>query len=134
MSDSTTTSGVAVKLGDSPLTNFILMFSDKMHILDDICTEMSGIVSEIEQKEQELDAMMEDVYKRTQQYPRCPSLRCSCWTLAPITKRFLDKFSNMRAQKERFKALKDHASSYIDELKDKEPENTNESLDLTAKK
>ena len=110
------------------------MFSDKMHILDDICTEMSGIVSEIEQKEQELDAMLEDVYKRTQQYPRCPSLRCSCWTLAPITKRFLDKFSNMRAQKERFKALKDHASSYIDELKDKETENTNEPLDLTAKK
>ena len=101
-------------MGDSPLTNFILMFSDKMHILDDICTEMSGIVSEIEQKEQELDAMFEDVYKRTQQYPRCPSLRCSCWTLAPITKRFLDKFSNMRTQKERFRALKDHASSYID--------------------
>ena len=134
MSESTTTSGVAVKLGDSPLTNFVLMFSDKMHILDDICTEMSGIVCEIEQKEQEFDEMLENVCKRTQKYPRCPSLRCSCWTLAPITKRFLDKFQNMRAHKTRFKSLKDHASSYIDELKEEDSENTNEPLDMTTKK
>ena len=134
MSGPTTTSKIAVKLGDSPLTNFILMFSDRMHVLDDICTEMSEIVSEIEQKERELDEMFDDVYKRTQQYPRCPSLRCSCWTLAPVTKRFLDKFQNMRAQKTRFKSLKDHASSYIDELKEKDSENTNEPLDLTTKK
>ena len=59
--------------------------------------------------------------------------RCSCWTLAPITKRFLDKFKNMREHRERFRALKERAISYVDEIKEEEADPRNKPLDLTTK-
>ena len=124
---------VPIKLGSSPLTKFILMFSDKMDVLDSICNEMSRIIGEIDARELELEAMFDDLYRRSQQTPSCPSLRCNCWTLAPVTKRFLDIFKDMRIHKGEFRALRERACLYIDELKDEDPESINKPLDLTNK-
>ena len=57
MDTAATTSSVTVKLGKSPLTDFIILFSDKMHLLDQICVDMTRIANEIDIKERELEAM-----------------------------------------------------------------------------
>ena len=124
---------VHVKLGESPLTNFILMFSGQMHVLDDICVEMSRVVSEIESKELELEVMCADLYRKTEQPPRCPSPHCTCRTSVLLTKHFMELFKDMREHKSRFRALKERANSYIDGLKERE-EAPDQPLDLTTKK
>ena len=133
MDDQGGTTGVSVKLGDSALTDFILMFSNRMHVLDQICSDMSKIVNEIDLKEQELEAIFEDLYRRTRQPPTCPSLQCGCWTIAPLTQRFLNLFREMRDQKKQFRTLKDSATSYIDGLKLDSSEAPSEPVDLTTK-
>ena len=133
MDDSENTAEVPIKLGKSALTDFILMFSDKMHILDQICSDMTDIVNEIDLKEQELEAMFEDLYRRTQQSPRCPSLQCSCWTIAPVTRRFLNIFKELREQKRQFRLLKENANSYVDGLKKGNDETPAEPIDLSTK-
>ena len=108
---------VHIKLGDSPLTNFILMFSGQMNVLDEICKEMSKVVGDIEQKEKVLEAMCDELYRKLESPQHCPSLRCNCWTLLPITRYFLDLFKELREHKNKFRALRDKANSYIDCLK-----------------
>ena len=124
---------ITVTLGNSPLTDFIVVFSDKMHILDQICVDMTKIVDDIDSKEQELEAIYDDLYRRASQSPRCPSLKCGCWTVAPLTKRFLNKFREMREQKNRFRSLKEKAYSFIDGFKETDDESLMNSTDLPAK-
>ena len=131
MSDNDQNTVVNIKFGDSPLTNFILMFTGQMNVLDEICKEMSKIVGDIEQKEKVLEAMCDELYRKLENPRHCPSLRCNCWTLLPITRYFLDSFKELKEQKNQFRALRDKANSYIDCLKknDDEPQ----PLDLTIR-
>ena len=133
MESSDTTSGVTVRLGKSPLTDFIIMFSDKMHVLDQICVDLTKIADEIDEKEQELEGMFNDLYQRTSQSPRCPSLQCSCWTVAPLTRRFLNVFRGMRGQKIQSRQLKDRAYSLIDGFKDTREKSLEDPMDLSKK-
>ena len=133
MDDQGGITGLSVKLGDSALTDFILMFSDRMHVLDQICSDMSKIVNEIDLREEELEAMFEDLYLRTKQPTTCPYLQCGCRTIASLTKRFLNIFREMREQKKQFRTLKDSATSYIDGLNLDGSEALSEPVDLTTK-
>ena len=127
------TSTVTLRLGKSPLTDFLILFSDKMHLLDQICVDMTRIANEIDIKERELEAMFNDLYRRTSLSPRCPSLQCSCWTVAPLTRRFLNLFREMREHKNQFRFLKERANSFIDASKETKDGSLTDPLDLSTK-
>ena len=101
----------------SPLVKFILMFADKLGDLDQICDSMTSALQRTELQELYVDTLVQELHTTIQLPSECTDLRCNCWKIVPITKRFLDAYNDARSHRRHFMELKEQATTYINNLK-----------------